>query len=316
MGVIISTHLQPLDINGKEWQAMCSGDGDDKVVDHAEYYFPDGNVIVVVQGIAFKLYRGILQKHSGLFKGRDEDVLLVNGFIKAEEFGTICQFLFPKEIGILPVIQSGNADKWSSIIHTTIELDMPGIRSYTLNKLAEDRDFVAANPIKFLTWIQDGDKGQEKLLIECIQAVAYRRSPLSREEAQDLSGTRANQVALARERIRSLFYNPNYWKVRIPNTLCLATSQHCSDGVFLAMTKQMSISAQSMKLGSESNLLQIAVDSMCAICRAKYAESLKQHANIEIVKCLGLTNEKKVSGPNSSIADKIPLKSCLRSSNV
>ncbi|KAG8739713.1 hypothetical protein FRC11_000577, partial [Ceratobasidium sp. 423] len=287
MGVTISTLLKPFSLSSTEWQERCFGG--EKIVDHPEYYFPDGNVIVAVENTAFNLYRGILQRHSVLFEDREESGLIVYGTIKAETFAILCGFLYPKEIGVLPTIQPGQTKEWDLVIRGTIDLFMPGIRAYIVKKLAKDRAIVAAKPVDFLSWIQDSDKELEELLLECIRIVAYRRSPLSRNEAKDLSGTRANQVALARERIRSLFYNPNYWKVRIPNTLCRAASQHCSDGVFLAMAKQMTISAESNEPGpaTEPDLLQIAVDSMCTVCSCKYAESVEQNANLEIKKCLG-----------------------------
>ncbi|KAG8685074.1 hypothetical protein FRC11_011162, partial [Ceratobasidium sp. 423] len=237
----------------------------------------------------FNLYRGILQRHSGLFEAIEENALIVDGNTNAETFTILCRFLFPKEIGVLPNVQPGQIQKWVPVIRGTIELVMPGIRVYILKKLAEDRPTVAAKAVDFLSWIQDNDdKGLEELLFECILVIAYRRSPLSHDEAMCLSGMRANQVALARERIRSLFYNPNYWKVRIPDTIFCAASHHCSDGVFLAMAKQMTISTKSNKPGpaTEPDLLQVAVDSMCTVCSRKYAESVKQNANLEIKKCL------------------------------
>ncbi|KAH7332548.1 hypothetical protein B0J17DRAFT_709594 [Rhizoctonia solani] len=157
----------------------------------------------------------------------------------------------------IPLSESGDANKWCRIIHATIELDMPSIRSYILNKLAEDKAFVSAHLIELLTWIQDKDQEQEKLLIESIQILVYRRSPLARKEA----------------------------------------------GIY-----------QSIKSGPESNILQIAVDSMCAVCRVNYAASLKQHANLEFVKYLGLTDGKKVSGPKCP--NSVPVKSCPKSRNV
>ncbi|CAE6469788.1 hypothetical protein ACGC1H_000278 [Rhizoctonia solani] len=285
MGNSISTQLEPFSVDSTEWQERCFGE--EKIVDHPEYYFPDGNIIVVVNDTAFNLYRGILQRHAHIFADMDKEAFHVKGPITVEVFKTLCQFLFPKEIGVLPIVQSGDTQKWHPVIRGTIELGMPGVRKHILNKLAEDKTIVENKAVGFLSWIQDNDKDLEKLLFECIRVLAYRRSPLSAEEARGLSGTRANQVALARERVRSLFYNPNYWKVRIPNTLCRA-EKHCSDEVFLAMTKHMSISVQSSKSGPQTDLLQVAIDSMCTVCSNRYAESVKQHANLEIRRCLGI----------------------------
>ncbi|CAE6421334.1 unnamed protein product [Rhizoctonia solani] len=310
MGISISTQLEPFSVTSIEWKKRCFGE--EQIVDHPEYYFPDGNIIVVVKDTAFNLYRGILQRHARLFEDRGEDALHLNGPIDAKVFTTLCQFLFPREIGVIPIVRPGDTKTWHPVIRGTIELGMPGVRKHILNKLAEDKTTVEDKAADFLFWIQDDDQDLKKLLFECIRVLAYRRSPLSTEEALGLSGTRVNEVAVARERVRSLFYNPNYWKVRIPNTLCRAAKHHCSDEVFLAMTKQMSISVQSNKSGPQTNLLQIAIDSMCTVCSTRYAESIKQHADLEIRKCLEGTNETEDSNSNSS--NKVPLKSwCFES---
>ncbi|CAE6506616.1 unnamed protein product [Rhizoctonia solani] len=288
MGVTTSIQLRPFSVNSTEWQERCYGG--EKIMDHPEYYFPDGNIILIVDNTAFNLYRGILQRHSALFEDINESALIIYGNMKAETFAILYQFLFPKEIGVLPAVHAGQTQQWDPVIRGTNDLFIPGIRVYIVKKLAEDKTIVAAKAIDFLAWIQDRDKELEDLLLECIRIVVYRRSPLTHKEAVGLSGSRANLVAVARERIRSLFYNPNYWKAQIPNTLCRAPSRHCSDGVFLAMAKQMSISTKPINPGpgpaTEPDLLQIAVDSMCALCSRKYAESVKQNIDLEIKKCL------------------------------
>ncbi|CAE7194947.1 unnamed protein product [Rhizoctonia solani] len=207
-----------------------------------------------------------------------------------------------REIGVLPTVQPGATKKWHPTIQSTIKLGMPGVRSYILNKLAEDKAIIATTAVDFLSWIQDNDEWAQDLFLQCIQILAFRRSPLSHDEAHQLSSTMVNAVALARERVRSLFYNPNYWKVRIANTLCRAANHHCSDGVFLAMAKQMSISVKPSEPGSEPSpepdLLQIAVNSMCAACGRRSADLVKQHAILEIRKSLGNSDETETQDPN------------------
>ncbi|CAE6437623.1 unnamed protein product [Rhizoctonia solani] len=283
MGNTVSTHLEPMNINSKFWKDRYF---EDKPIVDSEYFFPDGNIIVLVQNTAFKLYRGMLQVHSELFLGTEENAVRIKGPVSAEVFGVLCQFIFPSEVGVMPIIQPGDIKKWRPVVNGTVELGMQGAREYILNKLVEDKAVVTANAPLFLSWIQDSDEGLKELLLGCIQVLAYRQSPLSHDEARNLSGERANMVALARERVRSLFYNPNYWKVRVPGTLCRATTHHCSEGIFRAMTTQMT-STKSSKLSPEPvSLFRLVEDTMCTACRGRYADSIKQHANLEIKRCL------------------------------
>ncbi|CAE6461953.1 unnamed protein product [Rhizoctonia solani] len=311
MGNTASTRLEAIDISNKEWKKRCFGDV--PIVDHSEYYFPDGNIIVVVQNKAFKLYRGILKRHSDTFKDIKHDAVIIKGSLGAEGFEVLCQFLFPREIGVVPIIQPGNIENWGPIIRDTEALGMRGVRKYILNKLAEDKTLVTTKAVDFLSWMDFDDKEPGELLLQCIQVLAYRHSPLSPLEAVGLSGTMANAVALARERVRSLFYNPNYWKAQIPNSRCLSLDPRCSDGVFLAMTRQMSKSTEWNKPAPEPDLMQAALDSMCSMCRGRYASSVKQHADLEIKKCLRSTDGIEDPSPHYPLANSTSLKSCLES---
>jgi hypothetical protein len=193
---------------------------------------------------------------------------------------------------------------------------MPGVRKYILNKLAEGKTLVAAEAVEYLSLIEEfSDEDSEELQLQCIQVLAYRLSPLSRLEALGLSSTMTSAVALARERVRLLFYNPNYWKVRISNALCPAVNQHCSDGVFSAMTRQMSNSTNLSKSGPEPNLIQVALDGMCTACRSRYALSVKRHVDLEIKKCLGEASKIEELGPRASVTSNDPQKPWLKCCN-
>ncbi|KAH7332541.1 hypothetical protein B0J17DRAFT_678106 [Rhizoctonia solani] len=150
------------------------------------HYFPRGDIIIQVEGILFKLHRDILETHSSFFRdmltmpiGDGEEgttdnhpLRLPRDLCSAESFTMLCQFIYPIEVGKLPVVQVKDFETWEPVLEATFALQMPSIQRYIMAGFEQDECNIALEAIGLLSWAMRCDAPLEALKFECFRTLA------------------------------------------------------------------------------------------------------------------------------------------------
>lgn len=202
-----------------------------------KFYFPRGDLVILVGNLLFRVHRDIVEQHSGFFQDLfsqpssddkegttdDSPLCLPNGLCSAQAFSILCKFFYPRPVGVVPSVMAKDLDIWEPVLEATVALQIPDVQAAILSKLQADRDFptVASRLLKIATKIDVKD-----LKTECIRALAYRVQPLSLAEGVNLGAALTVQVMDIREKVRQKIYNRLNWETMDVSETC-KKPQHC-----------------------------------------------------------------------------------------
>ncbi|CAE6370078.1 unnamed protein product [Rhizoctonia solani] len=262
------------------------------------HYFPRGDVVIQVEGILFKLHRDILETHSDFFRdmlsipiGDYEEgttdshpLRLPPDLCSAKSFTMLCQFIYPTEVGKLPVVQVKDFNIWAPVLEATLALQMPGIQRYIMESFERDEHSIPLEAVGLLSLAMRCDAPLDTLKFECFRTLAYRRQSLSQNEGMLLGAKTATAVMRVRERIRSLFiFSDALQKDIRPHNTC-GTRGACQKYIFQQIVKNLSMDpfapGTTEETQDQSDIFQIDSGSFycyeCGPTLVEIARSLRQ----------------------------------------
>ncbi|KAI0771579.1 hypothetical protein BD413DRAFT_549708 [Trametes elegans] len=175
---------------------------------HRDFFFEDGNVVLQVEDVQYKLHRSLLEKHSPVFRelftipqpegsteGRSGDNPIVLSGIEAMNFTRFLWLLYPPTLGFCKVT---TVDEWISVVDQADRWQMDALRDHALSQLRQ----MYLGPIrKILIWTRYDLPAHE--LVPVFMDVISRPQPLSLEEAQDLGLALFVKVSHARDLVHA-----------------------------------------------------------------------------------------------------------------
>ncbi|PCH35702.1 hypothetical protein WOLCODRAFT_50933, partial [Wolfiporia cocos MD-104 SS10] len=175
---------------------------------HPEYYFEDGNLVMLAENVLFRVYRSSFSRHSGLFRdifslpmvsstGRpegscDENPVKLPDVSKAD-FERLLWIVYPPVFG---AYRAKTADEWASILDMATRWDFEDIRKLAIRELqklnisAVDKIVLARAHDIHGRWAVDA------YLVLC-----ERPDPLTIPEARRLGLETTTTIAQLREQI-------------------------------------------------------------------------------------------------------------------
>ncbi|KAH9856712.1 hypothetical protein C2E23DRAFT_689331, partial [Lenzites betulinus] len=176
---------------------------------HADYYFEDGNLIVLVENTLFKLFRSTFTRHSVVFRdlfslptgqdgqkaeGQDDTNPLTFSGISATDFERLLWVLYPPNYGIH---KAKSADEWHSILSLASRWEFTDVRALAIRQLQT----LDMPPVDRILLAQEFDIGG-RWALAAYTALCERPTPLSLAEATRLGLETATTIAQLREQIR------------------------------------------------------------------------------------------------------------------
>ncbi|KAF8596114.1 hypothetical protein BDV93DRAFT_78736 [Ceratobasidium sp. AG-I] len=166
-----------------------------------KYYFPRGDLVILVEHILFRVHQDILERHSGFFEalfaspsnddtvGRSDErpLRLPRDLSTAQAFTTICKFLYPPLVGALPNVTIKDLDVWEPVLDATLALQFTGIQDYISRGLCNDKKNIHLFTSRLFN-IADRI-GDEDLKWECYYEFFYRVRPLSLDDGRILGAS-------------------------------------------------------------------------------------------------------------------------------
>ncbi|KAF8207281.1 hypothetical protein K438DRAFT_2013775 [Mycena galopus ATCC 62051] len=111
---------------------------------HAEYYFEDGNLVIQVSGILFRVWDGVLRRHSKAFPVapvslldklpdgiNDEHPLVLEG-VDAADFERLLWIIYPP---ILGQCKATTPQDWTAILDLATRWKFPDVRELAIREL-------------------------------------------------------------------------------------------------------------------------------------------------------------------------------------
>jgi len=183
---VLSSPLSPATDTGSRLEAFSPGSN--RLAPshhrHERYYFSDGNVIFLVEGVLYNIHRYFFQRDSSNFAsmfsipfgGRgqgltdDEPISLVN--IKAQDFDLFLSILYPTEFGVFCAC---TVDEWAAVLYLADKWNFKSIKNLAINKLA-----LIASPIDRI--VLGRNYQINEWLGDAYRDVCTRADPLTYEE--------------------------------------------------------------------------------------------------------------------------------------
>ncbi|CAE6349329.1 unnamed protein product [Rhizoctonia solani] len=200
------------------------------------YYFKNGDITLLIDGVLFKLHRDMIEMHSIYFQdiiqqiengddpttSDEHPLVLPAGVCSAETFGVICQFLYPRAVGVLPEILIQEQEKWDSVLQATIPLQMSGLRKHVLANFKGELHNNPGSAAKLLGMAVKYNDTPNSLKLRCLYTLVFLRRAISATEFVALGENATSQVVAIRDRIRILIAaTPGYWTTIHRHYLCL-----------------------------------------------------------------------------------------------
>ncbi|KAI0750730.1 hypothetical protein C8Q80DRAFT_1153659 [Daedaleopsis nitida] len=180
----------------------------DPVQRNCEYYFEDGNVILRVEDIWYKLHRSQLERHSPIFRelftipqpehsneGLSDDNPIVLSGIQAINFTRLLWLIYPPILGTCKIT---TVDEWMSIFEQADRWQMDGLRTHALSQLRG----LYIEPIrKIIFWLRYNLPINE--LIPAYADILTRPQSLSVGEAHEIGLEMFVKIAQARDMLHA-----------------------------------------------------------------------------------------------------------------
>ncbi|CAE6429904.1 unnamed protein product [Rhizoctonia solani] len=259
---------------------------------------------IKVENVLFKLHRDILAAHSTYFRDSlnmaesgdgqaisNEDPLnLPSNICSADTFNKICSFLYPRAIGVFPIVLVQELGEWDVVLQATTFLGMTSLREYIISRFEDDTTGVTASAAKLLGLVMRYEETPDSLKIKCLNSLIFLRRALSASEVTALGGETTAQVVAIRDRVRILIVTSlPYWTTIQRHYLCDGTNcqQFLHEGIFNNI-KDMDPLNELYQ--ADSSIFDIAQDNrICGYCnsvRDGLARTMaKQELETEIHRC-------------------------------
>jgi len=186
---------------------------------HCEYYFSDGNVIILVENTLYRLHRSLLERHSAIFRemwtvpppresteGTTDDNPIILAGISDLDFVRLLWMLYPP---ILGVCRATSFDEWLSILD---QADRWQIESLRVCAAAQLRGMTIEPVRKIVLWARYNLSRND--LAPAYVALIARSQSISLEEAQALGMETTVKLACARDKAHAegLVSHSAVWK--------------------------------------------------------------------------------------------------------
>ncbi|KAI0735308.1 hypothetical protein C8Q76DRAFT_610069 [Earliella scabrosa] len=176
-------------------------------VPHPDYYFEDGNLVILVENTLFRVFRSTFIRHSAVFRdlfslpgpvggpteGQDDDCPLHFSGISAVEFERLLWVLYPPYVS-----QPSTPDEWTSILSLATRWDFNDVRALAIKQLQT----LDMSPTDKIVIAREYDVGG-RWVLNAYTALCERPEPLSLPEASRLGLETAMRIAQLREQLRA-----------------------------------------------------------------------------------------------------------------
>ncbi|KAH9899913.1 hypothetical protein C8Q73DRAFT_681424 [Cubamyces lactineus] len=175
---------------------------------HRDYFFDDGNVVLQVESVLYKLHRSLLEKHSPVFRelftipqppgsteGYSEDNPIVLAGVGAMDFTRFLWLLYPPTLGYCEI---ATVDEWLSVVDQADRWQMDSLREYAITQLRQ----LYIEPVrKILIWNRYNLPANE--LVASYMDIISRPLAPSLAEAQELGLSLVVKISNARDLVHS-----------------------------------------------------------------------------------------------------------------
>jgi len=181
---------------------------------HPEFYFEDGNLVILVENTLFRVFRSTFTRHSPVFKelfslpepggfpsegSEDENPLYLSGILSVD-FARLLWILYPPTYG---EHRAHTADEWTSILHLATRWEFTDIRALAIRELQS----LSLNPIDKIALSREFDI-QGRWTVDAYTALCERPDALTVPEASRLGLETATRIAQMRELLRARGRSP------------------------------------------------------------------------------------------------------------
>ncbi|TDL18025.1 hypothetical protein BD410DRAFT_512536 [Rickenella mellea] len=174
---------------------------------HPEYYFDDGNLVLQVENVLFRVFRSTFNRHSAVFREvlaapadsnncegeSDRKPFLLLG-ISAVDFERLLSIIYPPVFG---VYKTSSAEEWISVLHLATRWEFDDIRSLAIKELQTKQ----LDPVDRIVISQEYDITSDWTL-SAYTILCQRARPLTVDEARRLGIETATRISQLRERLR------------------------------------------------------------------------------------------------------------------
>ncbi|KZT03910.1 uncharacterized protein LAESUDRAFT_683082 [Laetiporus sulphureus 93-53] len=175
---------------------------------HPEFYFEDGNLVILVEGTLFRVFRSSFTRHSAVWRelfllpepaecipeGLSDDSPLFLSGISSVDFERLLWIIYPPRYG---VHNAHGIDAWVSILDLAIRWEFADIRALAIREL-QSLEMSAVDKIILSRRFDIRDQWA----IAAYVALCERPTPLTLEEANRLGIDSAVRIAQLREQLR------------------------------------------------------------------------------------------------------------------
>ncbi|KAI0352036.1 hypothetical protein OH77DRAFT_1429073 [Trametes cingulata] len=177
---------------------------------HPDYYFDDGNLVILVENTLFRLFRSTFTRHSVVFndlfslpigqdgppaEGQDDDNPLHFSGISSTDFERLLWVLYPPNYG---AHKAKSVDEWQSILSLATRWEFNDIRELAIRQLQS----LDMHPVDRILIAQEFDIGG-RWALSAYTALCERPEPLSLAEASRLGLETTTRIAQLREQLRA-----------------------------------------------------------------------------------------------------------------
>ncbi|KAI0366761.1 hypothetical protein BV20DRAFT_971499 [Pilatotrama ljubarskyi] len=179
-------------------------------VPHPDYYFEDGNLVILVESTLFRLFRSTFTRHSVVFRdlfslpisqdgppaeGQDDGNPLRFSYISATDFERLLWVLYPPSYG---AHKANSVGEWQSILSLATRWEFNDIRELAIRQLQS----LDMHPVDRVLLAQEFDIGG-RWALSAYTALCERPEPLSLAEAGRLGLETTTRIAQLREQLRA-----------------------------------------------------------------------------------------------------------------
>ncbi|KAI0785800.1 hypothetical protein C8Q75DRAFT_696685, partial [Abortiporus biennis] len=177
---------------------------------HKDYYLEDGNLVILVENILFRVFRSTFRRHSSVFNdlfmlpepvegatgvegSSDENPLVFSG-ISTVDFERLLWILYPPNYSMC---KASTLDEWTSILHLATQWEFADIRTLAIRSLQS----IDISPVDRILLSREYDIGG-RWVLSAYTALCERAEPLTLAEASKLGLETSVRVAQMREQMR------------------------------------------------------------------------------------------------------------------
>ncbi|KAI0644967.1 hypothetical protein C8Q79DRAFT_912026 [Trametes meyenii] len=179
-------------------------------VPHPDFYFEDGNLVILVENTLFKVFRSTFTRHSSVFKdlfslptcpngmpaeGHDDDNPLHFSGISATDFERLLWVLYPPSYA---AHKPKTVDEWRSILSLATRWEFASIRTLAIHELRT----LSMSPVERILLAQEFDI-DGRWALSAYTALCERPEPLTLAEGARLGLETALRIAQLREQLRA-----------------------------------------------------------------------------------------------------------------